>query len=68
MKRYIAAVAMLVLCSCWAAAKKRPTDPASGSCTAYFVVVEQDENTVNIQMAGFSTPQENWYEKHGGEL
>ena len=68
MKRYIAAVAMLVLCSCCADAKKRPTDPASGSCTAYFVVVEQDENTVNIQMAGFSTPQENWYEKHGGEF
>ena len=68
MKRYIAAVAMLVLCSCWAAAKKRPTDPASGSCTAYFVVVEQDDNTVNIQMAGFNTPQEKWYEKHGGEF
>ncbi len=52
MRRYIAAAAVLVLSSCWAGATKRPTDPASGSCTAYFVVVEQDENTVNIQMAG----------------
>ncbi len=67
MKEYIA-IALLILCSCLAIAKKRPTDPDSGSCKAYFVVVEQDASTVNMQMAGFNTPQNKWYEKHGGEF
>jgi len=40
-------------------AKKEP------QCVVYFAVVENDETTVHLSMAGLNNAQKSWYEKHG---
>src|ERR1700674_5701811 len=49
------------------AKKKPPTDLQSGACNAYFMVMERDARTSDLNMVGFNDSQASWYKKHGGE-
>jgi hypothetical protein len=37
------------------------------SCKVFFVAVEQDEITVNLQMVGLNKKQSDWYRKNGNQ-
>jgi hypothetical protein len=37
------------------------------ACKVYFMVVEHDEETSNLNMVGLNHPQRDWYEKHGAK-
>jgi hypothetical protein len=44
-------------------AKNRPEQ----TCKVYFMVVEHDEQTSNLNMVGLNRPQQEWYDKHGAK-
>jgi len=62
-----AAIMCLLLFVSWevlpAPAKERPTE----GCKVYFIAVEHDEQTSNLNMVGLNHPQRDWYEKHGAK-
>ena len=37
------------------------------SCKVYFIVVEHDEETSNLNMTGLNHSQQEWYDKHGAK-
>jgi hypothetical protein len=43
----------------------KPKDQAP--CKVFFVMVEQDELTVNLKMVGLNKQQSNWYKKDGNQ-
>jgi hypothetical protein len=51
-----------VLCGPAHAEKKSQTNVA---CKVYFMVVEHDTQTSNLNMVGLTKPQAEWWEKHG---
>jgi hypothetical protein len=64
MKRLSAASCLLaatLLVSGVATGKNKEPAP----CVVYFAVVENDEVTVRLSMAGLNKPQRSWYDKHG---
>lgn len=66
---FVAVLAGLSFClPAHAGSKKRPNNPGSPACKAYFVVAEQDTVTVNLPLIGLNDKQADWYHKHGGEF
>lgn len=61
MKR-VAAVALLLFGFAEMAVTK-PVEKAP--CKAFFMVIEQDEMTVNLRMVGLNKQQNDWYQKEG---
>jgi hypothetical protein len=42
-------------------------DKTEKNCKVYFMVVEHDELTSNLNMVGLNQPQREWFEKHGAK-
>lgn len=40
--------------------------PGSAACRAYFIALEQDEETVNLRMVGLNRSQADYYADYGG--
>jgi hypothetical protein len=55
----------LLLVSCASVLIGKPEDQAP--CKAFFVMVEQDEITVNLKMVGLNKQQSSWYKKEGNQ-
>ena len=63
MKNVAAVAALLFVFHGVAVTKPKEQAP----CKVFFVMVEQDENTVNLRMVGLNKPQSNWYKKDGNQ-
>lgn len=57
----IGITAIALGCGIRAQAKQKPL----AACKVYFVAVERDGITTNLQMFGLNKPQMHWYKKHG---
>jgi len=59
------AAVILLLVSCASVLIGKPKDQAP--CRVFFVMVEQDEITVNLKMVGLNKQQSSWYKKEGNQ-
>lgn len=59
--KVVAGLAAMLLLTGPALAKKKE----AAACSVYFLVVENDEITVQVPITWLNKPQASWYEKHG---
>lgn len=48
-------------------APAKDKNPMQADCKVFFVAVEHDEQTSNLNMVGLNKEQQDWYRKHGGK-
>ena len=63
MKKVAAVILLFVGCAVVLIGKPKDQAP----CKVFFVLVEQDEVTVNLKMVGLNKQQSSWYKKEGNQ-